>query len=490
MNQKKYFKMIVLAAIVSILFSGCLPSANPAATSADSMTSTNVGLQGETEAAPTVVDKEAFILNSENSSAGDDYISDIGNRGYDVQQYNISITLDPGTYWVEGQMYVDLVSTQNSLRQISFDFARMDVSEVLVDDIAADQYFFIGKKLYVDFVEPLENGSGHTVSIQYSGEPLQEQSAYVPFIDYLGIQFRDDMLYIVSEPDGARYWMPVNDHPRDKASYHMEITVPEQFTAAGNGVLKETIENGNTNTYVWENEEPLASALVTIAVGEYEHVESQSPAGVPLRSYVTKQSVDEFTAMQPVIGEMIDWMSEKFGAYPFAEFGYVEVSDIGASLETQSMVIMSETALFDESILCHEMSHMWFGDWVGLDSWSEIWRNEGFATYISLLWEYRNDEAGLDTYMQQVEAAINGEPYGFPLNYPPAEEMFGRDSYYKGALLVHDLRKTIGDDAFFTGLQNYFASFGGGTASDAQFQAIMEEASGTSLESFFAEWFE
>jgi aminopeptidase N len=233
----------------------------------------------------------------------------------------------------------------------------------------------------------------------------------------------------------------------------------------------------------------MASALVTIAVGEYQRVDGKSPNGIPLRSYVTKQSVDEFTDMQPLIGEMIDWMGEQFGTYPFTEFGYVEVSDIGASLETQSMVIMSERSLFIESVLSHEMSHMWFGDWVNLDSWSEVWRNEGFATYIALMWKYRDNKAGLDEYLQEVDDVINDTSSGFPLNNPPAEEMFGRDSYDKGALLVHNLRNEVGDEAFFTGLQNYFNQYGGGSASDAQFQAIMEEAAGVSLDSFFTEWF-
>ena len=494
MKQKTLFKTILLTAIISCLFGACKPattsviSDEPAIEIA--MEATVEAPVETTEELPTVAVQEALIVEAENATAGDDYIAEIGNRGYDVQQYNLNITLDPETYWVEGVMSIDLISTQDNLQQISFDLVGLTVSEVLIDNTPVANYFRKEKKLYIDLAEAVDQDSAHTVSIQYSGEPVLEQSDYVPFIENLGIQFRDDMLYVVSEPDGARYWMPVNDHPRDKASYHMEITIPEKYVAVSNGVLQDTIENDNTTTYIWDNIEPMASALVTIAVGEYQRVESQSPNGVSLRSYVTAASVDEFTDMQPLIGEMIDWMSEKFGAYPYTEFGYVEVSDIGASLETQSMVIMSEMALFSESTLCHEMSHMWFGDWVNLDSWSEVWRNEGFATYIALMWEYRDDEAGLDEYMQQVADSINGDPYGFPLNNPPAEEMFGRDSYYKGALLVHNLRNEVGDEAFFTGLQNYFNEYGGGSASDAQFQAVMEEASGISLDAFFAEWFE
>jgi aminopeptidase N len=487
MNQKTgLFKIIFYFIVITFSATGC----SPAVQSGYIQTDKNQQVEQNIPTQEIVVDKEAFIFNAENASAGDAYIPEIGNRGYDVQQYNLNITLDPGTYWVEGTMDVDLLITQDNLRQISFDLVGLSVNDVEVDNAPADQFFSLNKKLYVDFTEPVENGSSHTISIQYAGQPVQEPSAYVPFIDYLGIQFREEMLYIVSEPDGARYWMPVNDHPLDKASYHMEITVPEQYVAASNGKLINTIEASDRTTFTWVNPEPLASGLVTIAVGKYERIESVSPDGIILRSYVTNESTTALEDMQPIIGEMIDWMSDLFGPYPFEEFGYVEVSDIGASLETQTMVIMSESALLDEGVLCHEMSHMWFGDWVSLNSWSEIWRNEGFATYVSLMWQYRNDEQGLDIYMEQLQENINSQPNNFPLNNPPSEEMFGRDSYYKGAVLAHALRKEVGDEAFFSGLKTYFNQYGGSTASDAEFQAIMEEASGRSLNDFFKNWFE
>jgi len=131
---------------------------------------------------------------------------------------------------------------------------------------------------------------------------------------------------------------------------------------------------------------------------------------------------------------------------------------------------------------------MWFGNWVSLDSWSEMWRNEGFATYVSLLWEYRDDPEGLELQIEAIRSAVADNGPQYPLGNPPPESLFGFNTYFKGALLVHELRLEMGDEAFFSGLRAYLEQYGGGTASDAEFQAVMEKAAGKSLDAFFAEW--
>jgi aminopeptidase N len=161
---------------------------------------------------------------------------------------------------------------------------------------------------------------------------------------------------------------------------------------------------------------------------------------------------------------------------------------MGTSWETQTMVLLDE-AMLNEETLVHEMAHMWFGDWVSLDSWGDIWRSEGFATYTQFMWAARDKPDQLEQTILGIENFISDNPSGYPLNYPPREEMFGSDSYIKGAVVAHALREKMGDKAFFDGLRAYFKRYGGGVASHAQFQAVMEEAAGIKLDEFFAKWF-
>jgi aminopeptidase N len=211
---------------------------------------------------------------------------------------------------------------------------------------------------------------------------------------------------------------------------------------------------------------------------------------VPLRHYVFPEYRYGFEQLNPVIGEMIDWMGGMFGPYPFEAFGYVTISGLGASLETQTMVVLSEHNMMSETLLSHEMAHMWFGDWVSLDSWGDMWRSEGFATYVQLLWDTRAYPEALAEQLAHLEEMVAEPASDYPLNDPPPWELFGRDSYFKGALLVHALRQEMGDEAFFGGLRAYFSQYGGGTATHAQFQAVMEGAAGLSLDEFFEQWFQ
>jgi aminopeptidase N len=438
-----------------------------------------------------------LVLHPENLSAGDPYAPELGNRGYDVQQYRLRLVLDPANPSIVGQVTITATTTMEGLEQISLDFVGFEIDEVTADGAPA-AFFRQEKKLLIDLPEPMAVESTFVVDIAYNGEPAQEPSIYVPFVSHLGLFYSaEDSLFVVAEPDGARYWFPCNDHPKDKAGYHFELAVPEGLTGVSNGVLVKTDTgvaealNGRPgDVYVWEHPLPLATAFVTVAVGDYRRVESTSPNGVALRHYVFPGLEAGFEGAQDTIGEMIDWMGDLFGPYPFEAFGYVTVSGLGASLETQTMVILSEGAVHNELTIAHEMVHMWFGDWVCVDSWGDIWRSEGFATYIALMWESRDDPDSLVQAMEELVQRVRAQGGEYPLNDPPPAKMFGSDSYFKGALLVHNLRLEVGDEAFFEGLRTYFERFGGATASHADFQAAIEEAAGISLDSFFEEWFE
>ncbi len=432
-------------------------------------------------------------------SIGDTYMPEIGNTGYDVQQYTLRLALDPAVKEVSGSTRIEAISTLDNLVQISLDFAGFEVQSVTLDGTEV-QYSREQQKLIVDFPAPLANGAAFALEVTYQGAPLFEPSKYVPFIPALGLQYPPvdqptGSLFVVAEPNGAHYWFPCNDHPRDKATFRIELTVPEGLAGAANGKLIDT-QKGISNAYsdgragdlyVWEENFPMATYLATAVVGPYERIETTSPNGVALRSYVFADQKQTFEDELPVIGDALDWMSQTFGRYPFDTFGYAQVISLGASLETQTLVILDTQS--SEATMVHEMSHMWFGDWVSLASWQDIWRNEGFATYIAWMWAARDNPALLDQRVAQMEQRYQENPSTHPLNDPPPGDMFGVDSYYRGALLVNDLRKAMGEEAFFQGLQNYLQQYGGGTASFDQFKAVMDEATDQALDAVFEKYF-
>lgn len=492
MNRTQPFSKIVNLLIL-LVFVGCGPAVpedlpTPIGQVVDDEPVVETAVS-TTQATPTAVPTPTLepVPLIELDSIGDPYAPELGNLGYDVQQYNIALSINPELETIAGGVTITAVAT-DPIAQLSLDFIGYDINQVRVNGTEAT-YSRNENKLFVELGARFEPNDRIIIEVEYSGTPISESSQFVQFAPKIGLYFvNNETAYILSEPDGTRYWLPNNDHPRDKAAFRFELTVADGLTAVANGILQETQQNdNNTQTFIWEHEGPMASYLATIAVGEYIRIDDQSPNGVPLRHYIFEDNQAEFARAASITGEAIDWMSDLFGPYPFENFGFVTADATGASLETQTMVVLS-TRMIGQVTVIHELAHMWFGNWVSLDSWSEMWRNEGFATYISLMWEHRDDPEGLELEMAAIESAVeeNGQP--FSLGDPPPASLFSFHTYYGGALMVHELRQTVGDDAFFAGLQLYFERHGGGTASDAEFQAVMEEAYGQSLDAFFEEW--
>jgi len=170
-------------------------------------------------------------------SIGDPYIPELGNTGYDVQHYVLRLALDPAQTEVEGLVTIEAVATLDELAQLSLDFIGFQVHSVMVE---GEETAFSREdgKLLVNLPQALDEGGAFAIDVAYSGAPVMEPSPYVPFVSHLGIRFQPEgqRLYVVAEPNGARYWFPNNDHPRDKATYRFELTVPEELVAVANGV--------------------------------------------------------------------------------------------------------------------------------------------------------------------------------------------------------------------------------------------------------------
>jgi aminopeptidase N len=426
-------------------------------------------------------------------SAGDPYIPELGNTGYDVSHYVIQMALDPASPIVQAAVTVRATSTLAGLAELSLDFAGFEIASVTVDGLAA-AYQRSAKKLVISLGRPLATGQAFAIRVAYQGTPTQEPSPYVAFVDHLGLHYPDgETLFAVAEPDGARYWFPANDHPRDKAAFRFELSVPEGLMAIANGELLQqgvsALPDGRAGElFIWQQDEPMAPYLALVAVGPYEPVDGRAENGMAFRHYALPGTRDDLAAPDAAAGQAMGWLSDRFGPYPFDSFGYLVARVPGASMETQTMVLLAESMIGPRTAV-HELAHQWFGNWVSLESWGEMWRNEGLVTYVTLLWLHRNDPAGLESELANVRSAVAGNNQTYPLNDPPPEKLFEYDVYYEGALAVHDLRLAMGDEAFFAGLRLYLERYGGGTASDAEFEATMEEAAGRPLDAVFGRWF-
>lgn len=423
-------------------------------------------------------------------SVGDSYYPNLGNTGYDVSHYDLSLAIEiPGADQLVGTATIDLTAT-DTLSRLSFDFDdSLVVSSVEIGGVDAS-FEQADTKLRISPAETLDAGIDYSVIIDYSGQPLTVDSG--TRIGEIGWFDTPDVSVSVGEPFGARSWYPVNDHPVDKATYTFRLDVDDDFTGVANGVLaEERVESGRRLT-TWEMRQPMASYLATVAVGDFTLVQSTPGAGVDVFDAVPTRLTDVFVGDFELTDEMLVTFTELFGPYPFDEYGVlIADTELGFALETQGRSLFS-SAFVDgdgsiERIVAHELAHQWFGNNVSPETWQDIWLNEGFASYAEDLWiEFgRNGEISeLEArLLSRAEGALSPAP-----GDPGAAGLFDASVYRRGGITLHSLRLAIGDDDFFEILREWNVRFGGGVASTADFVALSEEISGEELDDFFVAW--
>jgi aminopeptidase N len=154
---------------------------------------------------------------------------------------------------------------------------------------------------------------------------------------------------------------------------------------------------------------------------------------------------------------------------------------------------MSSMANLGEGLMAHELAHQWFGDHVTCGSWSDIWLNEGFATYCAGMYTERFHPIDFLQWKKDHISNITQEVGGsvFVSDTSDIYRIFnGRLSYAKGAMVLHMLRIRIGDEAFFSAIRNYLSSIqlAGAEVRTSDLINAFENTSGESLSEFFNDW--
>lgn len=443
---------------------------------------------------PTTLAAETIIGTAGAPGLGDSYYPRLGNGGYDAQTYTVAITWDPDTGILTGTTTMVAVATED-LASFFVDFAGFDILEIKVN--SADATVRAPNPSEFDMLvtpaDPIGSGTAFELVITYTGTPRPIQSVALP-VDAGWTTTNAGTSYVVTEPDGAYSWFPVNDHPLDKAIFRFEITVPEGITAVANGVLAEMVTDIGSNTWIWQGTQPMAPYLATVVIGDLEIVDDPAGselAGVTIRNVLPPDIAADLPEALDLQGEMISYFSKIFGPFPFAAYGIVSVAGFDAALENQTLSVFSEDIVrsgFLEIVLVHEIAHQWIGNSVSLADWSDIWLNEGFATYAEWLWE--EDQRGpqaRDRLIADAYATVEQLPPLAP-GAPPPDDLFAFSVYNRGALTLHALRQRVGDDVFFDILMTYSTRFANGNVRTADFIAVAEELSGFDLASLFDEW--
>lgn len=429
------------------------------------------------------------------------------STGYDVTHYNIELKFDPSNHSVAGK--VDMTFTVNAgpLSYVNLNLRNnLVVDSVRVNGAVAIPSFQGTDGLRLTLSQALLQGANATASIYYHGFPVSGVWPNAPGLNWsthLGV----NIIWSLSEPDGARMWWPCKDMPSDKATARMVWTVPSNLYATSNGELMSvTVPQTGWKSYEWVENHLVTTYLIPVTATNFAHfrnwyVTTQGDS-MPLDYYIYPEdsldAVSDFADMNQVVG----FFASKFGEYSFLDEKYgMSAFPWSGGMEHQTntsigAMLITGTGAY-HTIFVHETAHEWWGDMLTCGTWSDIWLNEGFASWCDAAWI--EHAQGWNAYINRMNnfksSYMGGEPGEgrFPIAYPtnPNQE-WGGTVYDKGAWIVHMMRYVAGEQNFWNFWPLYRETYCPGNvpgnAVTTQMQASMEQATGQDLDWFFNEW--
>jgi aminopeptidase N len=428
---------------------------------------------------------------------GDRLFPHLGNPGYDVASYDLSFTY-PGSNSKPLQAVTTIdARTTTSLDRVNLDFAHGKVASVEVDGKPA-AFASAGEDLVVTPGAPLPEGSRTRITVRHTSDPTPAEGRDGGWVRTA------DGLAMANQADAAHLVFPCNDHPSDKALFTIRVTAPQDHTAVANGVRTGVERAGRTTTWTYRTQHPMATELAQVSIGRSTVLRRTGPHGLPVRDVVPTQDRATLVPWLRKTPDQIAWMEGKVGPYPFETYGLlVAAADTGFELETQTLSLFERDLFTDpayprwyvESIMVHELAHQWFGDSVSPRTWSDLWLNEGHATWYEAL--YAEEKAGR-TLQARMKAAYDasdrwraaGGPPAAPKAPQPGQKIsIFRPNVYDGAALVlYALRQEIGRPAFERLERVWVSRHKDGVATTADFVALATEISGRDLGAFFDSW--
>jgi len=435
---------------------------------------------------------------------GDRLFPTLGNGGYDAQHYSLQLryaTAKP-TQGIDGTLRMRARATQR-LSVFDLDFAGDAVGRVEVDGRAA-RAVRRGEELVIRPAKAIRKGRTFRVTVVHFTSHPSVASAQ----NFLATPFiaTPDGSVTAGQPAGMHKVFPSNDHPGDKASFSFRFDVPRGQTAVANGELTRKRSSATRTIWRYRQQEPMATELTQLAVGRFTVVQRAAVRGTRVRDVVPTRLLAQYRDRLGVVRGHLRWMEDQVGRYPFPGYGSLVVdADLGFALETQTLSLY-DTAWFRapkatwDPVMVHELAHQWFGDDVAPQEWSDVWQNEGHATWYELTYAAETgqleDETGigdLDELMRAIyyfgdEYRSEDGPVARPLSGDPAE-LFNSNVYYGGALALYALRQKIGATAFEEVERSWVRTYHRRSASTEDFIALATRVSGRpSVDQFLRKW--
>ena len=422
------------------------------------------------------------------------------NRVTDTRHVALDIRVDLAKGSVAGSSTITMALLRPS-KTILLDAGDMTVESITVDGARA-VFKHTRTSLKVTLPKPPAPGTAFAVRVKYKANPKRGLYFVRPEKAY---PKRTWQAWSQGEAIDNRYWFPSYDFPDDRFTTEMKVTVRKPLVAVSNGRLISTTDAGKGwHTYHWKMAREHVNYLVTLVIGEFQRFDAGGgKSRVPLPVYVTRRDAPHWKRSFSRTADMMVWLEKLTGEpYPWEKYAQVVVDDfLFGGMENTSATTLTNSTIHDaragldftsDGLVLHELAHQWFGDLITCRSWAHLWLNEGFATYLEMVWI--GDTRGRDSELHERVTESSWylhEGYRRPMDeygYEHADDMFDGHTYIKGAWILHMLRVRLGDALWRRAVRRYVRKHRGTVVETDDLRRAFEEVSGDQLKSFFDQW--
>lgn len=410
----------------------------------------------------------------------------------DVTYYRLVLAIDTAAHELRGEVRVQARVQARRLLVGQLDLAaNMVVDSARVGEQPA-KVARQGDRLRLIPARALRRGEMLDAWIYYHGSPQGDGFTFgahdgVPMISSYGL------------PYTAKQWWPNRDTPADKAdSADIVVTVPSNLVVASNGrLMEQSAGPGGTRTYHWAVRYPIYPDVVSLAITDYKvftyPYRRHDGDSLPLMFFVYPQDEQKAREDFSVLPDIMASHEAVFGPYPFLreKYGVAEFATHSyrehQTLPSYAAMLITGDHKYDVT-LAHELAHQWFGNSLSVSNWSDVWLNEGFATYATALWqEHRGGAAAYRARMEALDRPDFAGPV-YIADSTNVDTMFTSTTFAKGAWVLHMLRHVMGDEPFFRALKSYTSRYAYRNVRTSDFQRECEQSAGRPLGWFFRQW--
>jgi aminopeptidase N len=415
------------------------------------------------------------------------YTPESGDPRYDVIHYQLDLDYAVASNHLVGTAILRIRVVEPTA-ELRLDLHGLTVTKLRLDPVRVRKWHRHAGHVVITLEQVAPIGTELTLTLKYSGRP-----ELVPDDDGgTGWEELDDGVLVAGQTNGAPSWFPCNDRPSNKASFDIAITAPANYLAIANGRLVGQTMRSSRVRWEYHQPEPVPSYLATVSIGRYRVTSQPGPVPLSIAAPPALRAAERGAfRKQP---EMMATFIDLFGPYPF-EAGYTAVvtdDELSIPLESTTVAVFGSNFLTDdwesERLVAHELSHQWFGNSLTIGHWRDIWLHEGFACYAEWLWSERAGLGDAESHARRHWKKLAALPQDLVLGNPGPDLMFDDRVYKRGALLLHGLRRTLGDDEFFGMLRAWVAAHQHATISTEAFKGHVVGETGRDLGTYFNDW--